>query len=363
MGYGGGGGGLPMDMINQLMGMPVSQPMEIGKVMGMMGGNTGLDGGLTLQALESMGFGSSKDEHVDEITVDDFFDAIIESLDNDKDVFEYNKEINSDSWFGKQSFGGLVDGFNFIDPTKFLNQIYGSQFGLSNAQAMYGMQYGISQDKFTTPKHQHVMTGFRSTNPYGQPPHYGGPPSPYSHGPPAPPSYAPPAYDPYGPPPPPAYDPYGPPPPPAYDPYAPPTQPPYTEAPPPSYPEEPVTEHTEQPAPHYPEQPPAYQPYPEQPVPYQQEQPYYGYAPYEQASYGAHPSYPASPSSYGPPPSYPSPPPSYGAPPSYPAQPPSYGAPPSYPEPPPSYGAPPAYPTQPPSYAPAPPSYGNYPWS
>merc|ERR1719466_86382 len=344
-GYGqnmyGGGGGLPMDMISQLMGMPVSQPMEIGKVMGMMGGNTGLDGGLTLQALEGMGFGSSKDEHVDEITVDDFFDAIIESLDNDKDVFEYNKEINSDSWFGKQSFGGLVDGFNFIDPTKFLNQIYGSQFGLSNAQAMYGMQYGISQDKFTTPKHQNVMTGFRSTNPYGQHPPYGGPHSPYSHGPPAPPSYAPPAYDPYGTPPPPAYDPYGPPPPPAYDPYAPPTQPPvYTEAPPPSYPEEPVTEHPEQPPPHYPEQPPphypeqppppypeqppAYQPYPEQPVPYQQEQPYYGYAPYEQAS---------------------------------------YGAPPSYPEPPHSYGAPPAYPTQPPSYAPSAPSYGNYPWS
>ena len=91
-----------MDLMSQLMGMPVNKPMEIGKVSGMMGGNTGLDGGLTLQALESMGFGSSKDEHVDEITVDDFFDAIIESLDNDKDVFEYNKEINSDSWFGKQ---------------------------------------------------------------------------------------------------------------------------------------------------------------------------------------------------------------------------------------------------------------------
>ena len=109
--YGGGGGGLPMDMISQLMGMPVSQPMEVGKVMGMMGGNTGLDGGLTLQALEQMGFGSSKDEHVDEITVDDFFDAIIESLDNDKDVFEYNKEINSDSWFGKQV---MINDFNFL---------------------------------------------------------------------------------------------------------------------------------------------------------------------------------------------------------------------------------------------------------
>merc|ERR1719508_220690 len=365
--------------------MPVNKPMEIGKVSGMMGGNTGLDGGLTLQALESMGFGSSKDEHVDEITVDDFFDAIIESLDNDKDVFEYNKEINSDSWFGKQSFGGLVDGFNFIDPTKFLNQIYGSPFGLSNAQAMYGMQYGITKDKFKVPEQHHMMTGFRSISPYGAPPHsYGGPPSPYG----PPPPYS------YGPPTPPQYTP------PPYEPYAPPTQPSYTEAPP-SYPEQPVTEapvypeqppppYPEQPVyqePAYPEQPPPYQPYPEQPSPYQPEQPYYGSVRtgYDQSSYGAPPpsyqpelpnygvpplSYQPEPPSYGAPPSYHAEPPSYGASPSYHAEPSSYGAPPSYHAEPPSYGAPPSYeshPTyppylQPPSYSTSKPIYGSLPW-
>merc|ERR1719466_505698 len=301
-GYGqnmyGGGGGLPMDMISQLMGMPVSQPMEIGKVMGMMGGNTGLDGGLTLQALEGMGFGSSKDEHVDEITVDDFFDAIIESLDNDKDVFEYNKEINSDSWFGKQSFGGLVDGFNFIDPTKFLNQIYGSPFGLSNAQAMYGMQYGITKDKFKVPEQHHMMTGFRSVSPYGAPPPY----------------HEQPVYQ----------------------------EPAYPEQPPPYQP--------------YPEHPAPYQP--EQPYYGSVPTGYTHTAPYEQSSYGAPPpSYHPEPPSYGAPPSYHPEPPSYGAPPSYHAEPPSYGAPPSY-ESHPTY---PPY-LQPPSYSTSNPIYGSLPW-
>merc|ERR1712142_1216806 len=121
-------------MLSQLMGMPVGESIDLGKVIPGMAGGTGLDGGAALAALQGLGFGASKKDHVDEITVDDFFDAIIEALDNDKDVFEYNKEINSDSWFGKQSFGGLVDGFKFIDPKKFINRIYGSPFGLSNAQ-------------------------------------------------------------------------------------------------------------------------------------------------------------------------------------------------------------------------------------
>ena len=100
-GMGGGMGGEDLAaQLSQLMGMPLSNPTGLGKVMGGMGG--GLDAGEGLAALEALGYGSSRDDHVDEITVDDFFDAIIESLDNDKDVFEYNKEVNSDSWFGKQ---------------------------------------------------------------------------------------------------------------------------------------------------------------------------------------------------------------------------------------------------------------------
>merc|ERR1712112_247828 len=192
-----------------LLGLHVGEgdSYDLGKVIPGMAANTGLDGGATLAALQGLGFGSSKESHVDEITVDDFFDAIIEALDNDKDVFEYNKEINSDSWFGKQSFGGLVDGFNFIDPKKFINRIYGSPFGLANAQAMFGMQYGIPMDKFKkhTGFHQ-IMTGY--SNPYGPPPqsHDGPPPSshgrpssphgpqPASYHPPTPPPHSPPVY-------------------------------------------------------------------------------------------------------------------------------------------------------------------------
>merc|ERR1719154_1002532 len=227
--------------------------------------------GASLAALEALGHGSSRDDHVDEITVDDFFDAIIESLDNDKDVFEYNKEINSDSWFGKQSFGGLVDGFNFIDPTKFINQIYGSQFGLSNAQAMYGMQYGISQDKFKTPAQHQMMTGFGPPSPYptsgyNSQPSYG--PSPYAstsaYGPPSPPQWAPPS-------------------PPQWAQPSPPAQPGTPEqvevsqssdnSSPnaPAYPEQPSSTYPEQPQQPYPEQP--QQPYPEQSQPSYPQQP------------------------------------------------------------------------------------------
>merc|ERR1719470_201058 len=350
-GYGGYGGGMDTNMLSQLMGMPVTKPQSIGQIIpGMgsgMGPKTGLDGGLTLAALQNMGFGSSKDSHVDEITVDDFFDAIIEALDNDKDVFEYNKEINSDSWFGKQSFGGLVDGFSFIDPSKFLNQIYGSPFGLANAQAMYGMQYGISQDKFKTPDSHHLMTGFQSPygSSYGQSPY--APPSPYGapspYGSPSPPAYAPPQYNPHGPPPPaqPTY----------------PEQPPaYTEAPT-SYPEGVTPVYTEAPPPPYTEAPsPAYpqDPYPQQPQQYPQPQSdYYGqqpsYGPY-QPSYGVPPAYHPTQAPYHPTqsPYHPTqapyhPQPAYGQPASYGAPPPAYPQEPSYPQEP-AYPQQPAYP-------------------
>ena len=82
--------------------------MKIGSINNVYGGldlkDVGgtMDNALGLALLEDIGFGKSRDSHVDEITVDDFFDAIIEALDNDKDVFEYKKEVNADSWFGKQ---------------------------------------------------------------------------------------------------------------------------------------------------------------------------------------------------------------------------------------------------------------------
>merc|ERR1711875_171407 len=364
----GGGAGLDPSLLSQLMGMPVGESIDLGKVIPGMAGGTGLDGGATLAALQGLGFGASKNDHVDEITVDDFFDSIIEALDNDKDVFEYNKEINSDSWFGKQSFGGLVDGFNFIDPKKFINRIYGSPFGLANAQSMFGMQYGIPMNKFKkhTGFHQ-IMTGY--SNPYGPPP-----PSPHAT---QPPSYHPPT--------PSTYDPQ----PPSYHP---PTPPPYT---PPVYPgpipehhpenvAEPVPYPQPQPYPdqstqHYPEpypqpypqpehQQPVYEPYPEQQpynphpyppqpeqVPHQPEpahyQPYPEQAPVNYPAYpepSHDPYYPAQPPAD---PYYPAHDPYY---PAEPAQPPADPYYPAQPQPDPYYPAQPPhdpyYPAQPPYY-------------
>merc|ERR1719500_1051296 len=247
-------------MLSQLMGMPVGESIDLGKVIPSMAGGTGMNGGATLAALQGMGFGSSKDSHVEEITVDDFFDAIIEALDNDKDVFEYNKEVNSDAWFGKQSFGGLVDGF------KFINRIYGNPFGLANAQAMYGMQYGIPMDKFKqhTGMHQ-TMTGF--ANPYGPPPpppHYA-PPTPPAYAPPTPPAYAPPVYP--QPPPTPVAEP---------EPLPQPLPEPYPQQPlPEPYPQQPYPEpYPRQPYPEpYPQQP-LPEPYPQQPLPEPYPEPY-----------------------------------------------------------------------------------------
>merc|ERR1711942_146024 len=306
-----GGGGLDPSMLSQLMGMPVGESIDLGKVIPGMAGGTGLDGGATLAALQGLGFGASKNDHVDEITVDDFFDSIIEALDNDKDVFEYNKEINSDSWFGKQAFGGLVDGFKFIDPTKFINRIYGSPFGLANAQAMFGMQYGIPMNKFQkhTGMHQ-TMTGY--SNPYGPPP-----PSPHAT---QPPSYHPPTPSPYDPQP---------------SSYHPPTPPPYT---PPVYPgpipehhlenvaepvpypqpqpyPDPSTQHSPEPYPQpYPQpehQQPVYEPYPEQ-------------QPYNPHPYPPQPEHQPEPAHYQPYPAQPAHDPYYPQPahdPYYPAQP------------------------------------------
>merc|ERR1719233_671934 len=101
-----------------------------------------------VNSLESIGVGQSKEHHTEEITVDDIMDVLIESLSKDKDVFDYNREINSDPWFQKQAFGGFTDKFSFIDPWKFISQIYGTPFGMSQASTTYGQMYGLDRSKF-----------------------------------------------------------------------------------------------------------------------------------------------------------------------------------------------------------------------
>merc|ERR1719309_1559286 len=139
------------------MGFRGLNPMGIGNVIPGFG-NQPLKGMLGMAALDQMGDGQSKDNHVEEITVDDLMTSLIDALDNDKDVFDYEKEVTSDPWFKKQGFGGLKNSFSFVDPWMFINQIYGSPFGLSNAQSTYGRAYGMPQQRFSQPQ-LHVGMG------------------------------------------------------------------------------------------------------------------------------------------------------------------------------------------------------------
>merc|ERR1712121_495562 len=231
-GVGGGMPGFSGNALQSLLGFGGSEAGMGNVVQGF--GNQGLPGAMGMAALSDVGNAQSSDNHVDEITVDDLMVALIEALDSDKDVFDYEKEVTSDPWFRKQGFGGMRSSFAFIDPWMFLDQIYGSPFGMSQAQTTYGKMYGIPQNKFTAPQFGGMggitgrgpngglgpgygQTTYGPPSPYGQPPSpYGQPPSPYGQ-PPSP--YGPPP-SPYGPPP----SPYGPPPtygqpPSTYEPY------------------------------------------------------------------------------------------------------------------------------------------------
>ena len=88
------------------------------KVMGMYGGQSVFGGNI------NPGFGNikkflagggymgqvmvdEKQEHVDEISVDDFMDVLIKALDSDDDVFESRYLMTSDNWHGKQVIGDV----------------------------------------------------------------------------------------------------------------------------------------------------------------------------------------------------------------------------------------------------------------
>jgi len=138
---------LPPDVVHNMFGMNPGKQMSFG-IANEGFGFTGMSPQMGVNSLESIGVGQSKDHHTEEITVDDIMDVLIESLSKDKDVFDYNREINSDPWFQKQAFGGFTDKFSFIDPWKFISQIYGTPFGMSQASTTYGQMYGLDRSKF-----------------------------------------------------------------------------------------------------------------------------------------------------------------------------------------------------------------------
>merc|ERR1711934_932265 len=83
--------------------------------------------------------GDAKEGHVEEISMDDFMDTLIEALDTDADIFESDRQITSDPWFGKQKFSLGPNGIKFADPMDIFNDIYGNPgFGVPGGIGPYG---------------------------------------------------------------------------------------------------------------------------------------------------------------------------------------------------------------------------------
>merc|ERR1719462_1177806 len=107
-----GGGMMDRNMQMSTMGMYGGRNMY-GGGRNMYGGR--VIGGYGSIGLPGMGFMNqvdldseeglnSKEGHVEEISMDDFMETLIEALDTDADVFESDRQITSDPWSGKQRF-------------------------------------------------------------------------------------------------------------------------------------------------------------------------------------------------------------------------------------------------------------------
>ena len=96
------GGGMNPFLMSQLMDFPAGDATTFGQNNPFFGSMDSLLGG---QFGMMMGLMGDLDIHetgpVEEITVDDFFNSLIEALDNDKDVFEYQSDTYSHPLFGK----------------------------------------------------------------------------------------------------------------------------------------------------------------------------------------------------------------------------------------------------------------------
>ena len=124
---GGGGGLMDKNMQMSTMGMYGGKPMYGGRVIGGYGtlGLPGM-GFMNKVDLDSEEGLNSKEGHVEEISMDDFMETLIEALDTDADVFESDRQISSDPWFGKQKFSLGPNGIKFGNPMDIFNDIYGN---------------------------------------------------------------------------------------------------------------------------------------------------------------------------------------------------------------------------------------------
>merc|ERR1711934_666559 len=137
---GGGGGLMDKNMQMSTMGMYGGKPMYGGRVIGGYG-TLGLPGmgfmnQVDLDSEESL---DAKEGHVEEISMDDFMDTLIEALDTDADVFESDRQITSDPWFGKQKFSLGPNGIKLGKPMDIFNDIYGNPgFGMPGGVGAFG---------------------------------------------------------------------------------------------------------------------------------------------------------------------------------------------------------------------------------
>jgi len=63
-------------------------------------------------------------DHVDEITVDDLFELLVEALEEDTDVKSYDAEYYTDPYLGKSKSGGRLADLNLPDPDDYLDLLY-----------------------------------------------------------------------------------------------------------------------------------------------------------------------------------------------------------------------------------------------
>merc|ERR1712013_330627 len=133
-----------MDMNMQLatMGMFGGGPLSGGRV---IGGYGAVDvpgmGYMNVMDLDNM----SDEGHVEEISMDDFMDTLIEALDTDADVFESDRQITSDLWFGKQRFSLGPNGIKLANSMSIFNDIFGIPwFGVPGMMGPFGTMGGMN---------------------------------------------------------------------------------------------------------------------------------------------------------------------------------------------------------------------------
>merc|ERR1712200_118295 len=142
-GMGRQGGMMDMNMQLATMGMFGGGPLSGGRV---IGGYGAVDvpgmGYMNVMDLDNM----SDEGHVEEISMDDFMDTLIEALDTDADVFESDRQITSDPWFGKQRFSLGPNGIKLANPMSIFDDIYGNPgFGMPGMMGPFGPMGGMGQ--------------------------------------------------------------------------------------------------------------------------------------------------------------------------------------------------------------------------